>query len=100
MCFCRRRLASGCGAALTTRRSSACRQMASGTEGVRMARAKKTKPQGHLLRWCVSLIKGTSAKFIDYIEAPDAKTAEDITAKERNIPDTLRDRLVAIREDW
>ena len=47
----------------------------------------------------VSLIKGTPAKFVDYVDAPDAKTAEDIAAKEHKIPDTLRDRLVAIRED-
>ena len=52
-----------------------------------------------LLRWRVSLIKDTPAKFIDYVEAPDAKTAESISAKEHRIPDTLRDRLVAIRED-
>jgi hypothetical protein len=41
-----------------------------------------------------------AAKFIDYVQAPDAKSAEDIAAKEHKIPDTLRDRLVAIREDW
>jgi hypothetical protein len=64
-----------------------------------MAKAKKTKPREHMLRWRVSLIKGTPAKFIDYVEAPDAKTAEDIAAKEHRISDTLRDRLVAIRED-
>lgn len=46
----------------------------------------------------VSLIKGTPTKFVDYVDAPDAKTAEDIAAKEHRIPDTLRDRLVAIRE--
>jgi hypothetical protein len=48
----------------------------------------------------VSLIKGTPAKFIDYILAPDAETAEKQVAEEHRIPDTLRDRLVAIREDW
>lgn len=65
-----------------------------------MAKAKKTKPRERLLRWRVSLIKGTPAKFIDYVQAADAKTAEDIAAKEHRISDTLRDRLVAIREDW
>jgi hypothetical protein len=63
-----------------------------------MAKAKKTKPRERLFEWRVSLIKGTPAKFIDYVHAPDAKTAEDIAAKEHKIPDTLRDRLVAIRE--
>jgi hypothetical protein len=64
-----------------------------------MAKAKKTKPR-ELIRWRVNLIKGTPAKFIDFVEAPDAKTAEEKAAKEHKIPDTLRDRLVAIREDW
>jgi hypothetical protein len=33
------------------------------------------------------------------LDALDAKTAEDIAAKEHKIPDTLRVRLVAIREN-
>ena len=45
------------------------------------------------------MIKGTPAKFIDYVEATDAKSAEDITAKKHGISDTLRDHLVAIRDD-
>ena len=64
-----------------------------------MAKAKKTKPR-ELIRWRVSLMKATPAKFIDFVEAPDAKTAEDIAAKQHKISDTLRNRLVAIREDW
>jgi hypothetical protein len=76
----------------------ACRQMANDTKRWRMAKAKKSKPRERRVRWRVSLIKGTPAKFIDYVEAPDAKTAEDIAAKEHRISDTLRDRLVAIRE--
>ena len=64
-----------------------------------MAKAKETKPRDRLVRWRVNLLKGTPAKFIDVVEAPDEKTAEDIAAKEHNIPDTLRNRLVAIRED-
>jgi hypothetical protein len=50
--------------------------------------------------WRVSLIKGTPPKFIDFALAPDAATAEKQVAEEHKIPDTLRDRLVAIREDW
>jgi hypothetical protein len=42
----------------------------------------------------VSLIKGT--KFIDYVLAPHAKTAEQQVAEESRIP---RDRLVAIHEN-
>jgi len=35
-----------------------------------MAKAKKTKPREHVIRWRVSLIKGTPAKFIDFAYAP------------------------------
>jgi hypothetical protein len=45
-------------------------------------------------------IKGTPAKFIDFVEAPDAATAEKQVAEAHRIPDALRDRLVAIRDDW
>jgi hypothetical protein len=64
-----------------------------------MAKAKKTKPREHLIRWRVSLIKGTPAKFIDFAYAPDAQAAERQVAKEHRISDTLRNRLVAIRDD-
>jgi hypothetical protein len=64
-----------------------------------LAKAKKTKPREHVIRWRVSLIKGTPAKFIDFAYAPDAKTAEKQVAEEHKISETLRDRLVAIRED-
>jgi hypothetical protein len=65
-----------------------------------MAKAKKSKPRDRIVRWWVSLIKGTPAKFIDCVQGPDATSAEDIAAKEHKIPDTLRDRVVAVREDW
>ena len=64
-----------------------------------MAKAKKSKPRDRLVRWRVSLIKGTPAKFIDFAYAPDAKTAEKQVAEDHKISETLRDRLVAIRED-
>jgi hypothetical protein len=64
-----------------------------------MAKAKKTKPRGRLLRWRVSMITGTPAKFIDFALAPDAETAEKQVAEEHEIEETLRHRLVAIRED-
>jgi hypothetical protein len=62
-----------------------------------MAKARKTKPR-ELPRWRVSMITKTPAKFIDFTRAPDAATAEKQVAEEYEIPDTLRDRLVAIRE--
>jgi hypothetical protein len=64
-----------------------------------MAKVKKTKPR-ELPRWRVSLIRGTPAKFIDFAYAPDAQAAERQVAKEHKISETLRSRLVAIREDW
>ena len=62
-------------------------------------RAKKTKPKERLFRWRVSLIKGTPARFIDYVQAPDAKTAEATVAREHRISETLRNRLVALRDE-
>ena len=41
-----------------------------------MAKAKSTKPRDNLIRWRVSLITSTPAKFIDFTMAPDAETAE------------------------
>ena len=64
-----------------------------------MAKAKKSKPQEHLFRWRVSLIGKTPAKFVDYTLAPDAETAEAQVAEAHDISETLRDRLVAIREE-
>ena len=76
------------------------RQMANGTPWCCcMAKAKKTKPRDRLVRWRVSLITGTPAKFVDFAIAPDAETAEAQVAEEHQISDTLRDRLVAVRED-
>jgi hypothetical protein len=62
-------------------------------------RSKTSKPRSKKKPEYRGTCRGTPAKFIDYVEAADAKTAEDIAAKEHRIPDTLRDRLVAIREE-
>jgi hypothetical protein len=53
-----------------------------------------------LFRWRVSLITKTPAKFVDFTLAPDAATAERQVAEAHDISATLRNRLVAIREDW
>jgi hypothetical protein len=63
-----------------------------------MAKAKKSKPR-ELIRWRVSLITATPAKFVDFTMAPDAKTAEQQVAEAHDISEMLRDRLVAIRDD-
>jgi hypothetical protein len=51
------------------------------------------------LRWRVSLIAKTPAKFVDFTLAPDAETAERQVAEAHEIREDLRDRLVAVRED-
>jgi hypothetical protein len=63
-----------------------------------MAKARKTKPREQI-RWRVSLITKTPAKFVDFTLAPDQETAERQVAEAHKISDRLRERLVAIRED-
>jgi hypothetical protein len=75
------------------------RQMANGTDGWSKAKTKKTKPREHVVRWRVSLITATPAKFIDFTMAPDAETAEEQVAEAYDIGDELRHRLMAIRDD-
>jgi hypothetical protein len=72
--------------------------MANGTDGWCMANGQKTKPRD-LIRWRVSLITATPAKFIDFTMAPDAETAEEQVAEAHDISDELRPRLIAVRED-
>jgi len=52
------------------------------------------------IRWRVSLMTKTPARFIDLAYAPDAQTAEKQVAEAHGISDTLPDRLVEIREDF
>ena len=47
------------------------------------------------VRWRISLLKGTPAMFLGYIEAPDEKAAIEAATKEYKIAEALRDRLVA-----
>jgi hypothetical protein len=64
-----------------------------------MAKAQKSKPCDNLIRWRVSLLGPTPAKFVDWTLAPDAETAEEQVAVAHDISETLRHRLVAIRDD-
>ena len=57
---------------------------------------KQPKP---VPRWRISLLKGTPAKFLGYIEASDEKAAIEAATKEYKIADVLRDRLVARRDE-
>jgi hypothetical protein len=73
-------------------------RQANGTEGWCMAKAKKTKPREQI-RWRVSLMTKTLAKFIDFAYAPSAEAAEKQVAEEHEISEALRNKLVAIRDE-
>jgi hypothetical protein len=59
---------------------------------------RKNPKQESEYRWRVSIITCTPAKFVDFALTSDAETAEAQVAEEHQISDTLRSRLVAIRE--
>ena len=63
-----------------------------------MAKAKKTKPRERLFSWRATLIKGTPAKYLGYVDAPDEETAREQAAKEFNVSDVLRDKIAVQRE--
>jgi hypothetical protein len=51
------------------------------------------------VRWRISLLKGTPAKFLGYVEASDEKAAIEAAAIEFKITKALQDRIVASRDD-
>jgi hypothetical protein len=53
------------------------------------------------VRWGITLLEGTPAKFLGCIEAANEKSAIEAVVKEFKIAKALRDRLVARRiEQW
>ena len=50
------------------------------------------------VRWRISMLKGTPAKFLGYIEAPDEKAAIEAATEEYKIAEAERDRIVARRD--
>jgi hypothetical protein len=62
-----------------------------------MAKAKQSRPSDNLIRWRVSLLGPTPARFVDWTLAPDAETAVELVAVAHDISEALRHRLVAIR---
>jgi len=64
-----------------------------------MAKAKKTNPRDHLIRWRISLIRAAPARFVGFVRAPDEDSAIEMAVKDYGISERLRDRLVAIREN-
>ena len=65
-----------------------------------MARAKKSKPRDHKSGWSISLIKATPAKYLGQVFASSQAEAIKEAAKEYNVAEALRDRIVARREDY
>ena len=65
-----------------------------------MAKAKKSKPRDLQVRWTISLIKATPAKYLGQVFAASEAEAIKEAAKEFNVAEALRDRIVARREDY
>jgi hypothetical protein len=62
-----------------------------------MAKAKKTKPRDHQVRWSISLIKGTPAKYLGQIFATNEAEAIKEAAKEFNVAEELPSILMMAR---
>jgi len=65
-----------------------------------MAKAKKSKPRDHRVRWSITLLKATPAKYLGQVFATNQAEAIKEAAKEFKVPEALHDRLVARREDY
>jgi hypothetical protein len=46
-----------------------------------------------------TLIKGTPAKFLGHVEAPDEETAREQAAKEFKVSEVLKDRVAVARDE-
>ena len=65
-----------------------------------MAKAKKSKPRDHRVRWSISLIKATPAKYLGQVFATSEAEAIREAAKEFNVAEALRDRIVARKANY
>lgn len=70
-----------------------------GTDGVRMAKAKRTKPHERLHEWRVTLLRATPARYLGHVDAPDEATAIDEAVKKFSVPDNLRNKIAVTRDD-
>jgi len=65
-----------------------------------MAKAKKSKPRDHQVRWSITLLKATPAKYLGQVFATTEAEAIKEAVKEFDVAENLRDRIVARREDY
>jgi hypothetical protein len=65
-----------------------------------MARAKKSKPRDHRVRWTISLIKATPAKYLGQVFATTEAEAIKEAVEEFKVAENLQDRIVARKEDY
>jgi len=60
--------------------------------------SQETKPRERLFHWRATLIKGTPARYLGYVDAPDEETARKIAAEEFNVSEVLRDPIAVQRD--
>ena len=67
-----------------------------------MACASPVWPRGHdyQIRWSISLIKGTPAKYLGQVSVTSEAEAIKKAVKEFDVAENLRDRIVARKEDY
>ena len=65
-----------------------------------MAKARKSKPRDLQVRWTISLIKATPAKYLGQVFATNEAEAIKEAVKEFNVAENLRDRLMARKENY
>jgi hypothetical protein len=58
---------------------------------------RPTKQQSH--SWAIHHIRGTPAQFVGIVDAPDAQSAVKKAIEEFEVPENLRNRLIATRRD-
>jgi hypothetical protein len=63
------------------------------------ANTRATRRHESASRWRITHLKGTQAKFLGYVQAPDEKAAIKAAVKEFKIAQALRDRIVVQRDE-
>jgi len=58
------------------------------------------KPRDHQVRWSIGPIKATPAKYLGQVFAANEVEAIKEAAKEFNVAENLKDRMVARKEDY